>query len=172
MLWIVDGTITPVGGITKISPFASLFGANELNLAVLADYHSGDKKKIHDLVESGILEQSQVFLATEFCGTEEADIEDMLGSIFYAEVINQCYGLEGKKRLTIPISNAAGVRVTELAKEHLRTVVTEGPVFDHLTPSVYLLEHEAEFRSSKGLEEALDRFEKFFKRVNNLLPSQ
>ena len=121
-------TITPVGGITKISPFASLFGANELNVAVLADYHSGDKKKIRDLVESGILEQCQVFLATEFCGTGEADIEDMLGSIFYAEVINQCYGLKGKKRLTIPMSNAAGVRVAELAKEHLRTVVTEGPI--------------------------------------------
>ena len=164
-------TITPVGGITKISSFASLFGANQLNLAVLSDYHSGDKRKIRDLTESGILEQSQLFLATEFCGTGEADIEDMLGSSFYGEVINLCYGLTGKKRLTIPMNNAEDIRVAELAKEHLRTVVTEGPIFDHLAPAVYLVEHEAEFRNSVGRGKALDRFEEFFKRVNGLLPS-
>lgn len=165
-------TITPVGGITKFSPFASLFGANKLNLAALSDYHSGDKKKIRELMESGILEQSQVFLATEFCDAGEADIEDMLGSSLYPEVINRCYDLKGKKRLTVSMSSAKGVRVAELAKEHLRTVVTEGPIFDHLAPAVYLVEHETEFRDAKGRVEALDRFEEFFKRVNRLLPGQ
>ena len=39
-------TITPTGGIDKIGSFVALFGGNKLHVAVLPDYHAGDKAKV------------------------------------------------------------------------------------------------------------------------------
>ncbi len=39
-------TLCPTGGIGNIKAFVSLFKGNELNVVVLADYASGQKKKL------------------------------------------------------------------------------------------------------------------------------
>ncbi len=43
--------ITPSGGIDKIASFVALFGGNEINIAVITDFHSGLKGKIKSLTE-------------------------------------------------------------------------------------------------------------------------
>ena len=56
-------------------------------------------------------------------------------------------------------------------KQHFRTVATDGPEFDHLSPAVYLAEHESDFSELDGLGNTLDRFERLFQELNDLLPS-
>jgi predicted ATP-dependent endonuclease of OLD family len=68
--------ICPSGGIDKISPFTSLFGGNNINIAVLCDLASGDRGKIEKLRKSQILKASQLFTAADFTGKSESDIED------------------------------------------------------------------------------------------------
>ena len=46
--------------------------------------------------------------------------------------------------------------------------IQRGPEFDHLSPAVYLLEHESDFSDVKELQDALNRFEKLFDGVNAL----
>ena len=50
-------TICPTGGLDKISSFASLFSGNNLNIAVLCDYGSGDKRTVERLKQGQILKQ-------------------------------------------------------------------------------------------------------------------
>ena len=163
-------TITPVGGITKLGSFAALFGANMLQVAVLADFHSGDKRKIRDLRESGLLQDSHIFLATEYTDRGEADVEDMIGIELYSELIDRCYGLIGEKRLSESLVDGDPRRVVEVAENHLSVCVTEGPTFEHLSPAIFLLEHENDFLGVNGCEDALKRFEEFFAAINQLLP--
>ncbi len=163
-------TVTPVGGIDKLGSFNALFGANELHVAILTDFHSGDKRKVRELGESGLLQAGHVFSANQFTDLNEADIEDMLGRNLYINLVNRCYALTGKEGLPAVRPDDASTLVLEEVKQHFRTVATSGPEFDHLSPAVYLVEHESDFSDAEGLEDALDRFEKLFQSINALLP--
>ena len=163
-------TVTPVGGIDKLGSFNALFAGNVLHVAVLTDLHGGDKRKVEDLRNSGLLQAGHVFSADEFTGQDEADIEDMLGRDLYIDLVNRCYDLKGEKRLPDPPPEDAPDLVLKEVKQHFRTVATDGPEFDHLSPAVYLVEHESAFSDMQGLDIVLDRFEKLFHNVNNLLP--
>ena len=163
-------TVTPVGGIDKLGSFNALFAANELHVAVLTDLHRGDKRKVEDLRNSGLLQVGHLFSADEFTGQNEADIEDMLGRELYTDLVNRCYDLTGGKRLPDSPPDDAPELVLEEVKQHFRTVATDGPEFDHLSPAVYLVEHESNFIDMQGIDVVLDRFEKLFQSVNSLLP--
>ena len=163
-------TVTPVGGIDKFGSFNALFAANELHVAILTDFHTGDKRKVREMRESGLLKAGHVFTASEFADQDEADTEDMLTRELYVELINRRYELEGTQQIPAVRPDDAPALVLEEVKQHFRTVVTEGPEFDHMTPAVYLVEHESDFNNADGLDEALGRFGKFFQSVNALLP--
>lgn len=163
-------TITPVGGISKLGSFNALFAANNLHVAILTDYRSGDKRKVRDLKESELLQANHVFCAADFVDGDEADIEDMIGREFYIELINSCYSLEDDKRLTSIYPNDVSTSLLEEIEQHFRIVATEGSPFDHLSPAVHLMENENSFCQGAGIDSALDRFERLFQKLNNLLP--
>ncbi len=165
-------TVTPVGGIDKLGSFNSLFSANKLHVAILTDFHRGDKKKIQGLKNSGLLQAGHILCASDFVGQEEADIEDMLGRQLYIELINQNYKLEGGKKLPDERPANASGRVVEEVKQHFNTVAIDGPYFDHLPPAVYLLENGKDVLAKAtevGLDEAFERFRKLFAKLNDLL---
>ncbi|MCY3696646.1 MAG: AAA family ATPase [Chloroflexi bacterium] len=161
-------TITPVGSITKVAAFASLFGSNLIGLAVLVDYHHGEKKQVRALSDNPMLSDDHVFHAAMFAEQGEADIEDMIGSVLYSKIVNRSYELKGKRKFS---PDSSGDKpIVQYAEDHFRTVAFDGPEFNHLTPAVYLAEHESDFSDANGTDEALGRFEQFFAAVNALLP--
>ena len=163
-------TVTPVGGIDKFGSFNALFGGNDLHVAILTDYHQGEKRKINNLEESGLLSAGHLFLANQFTDQAEGDIEDMLGREFYVELVNQCYQLV-EEAIPRERVHSPSQRVIKEVEDHFRTTATKGPEFDHYTPSVYLVEHGSDFRESENLEPGLARFERLFKGLNALLPT-
>ena len=160
-------TVTPVGGITKVASFASLFGSNLLKLAVLVDFHHGEKRKVRELEDAEYLDSDVVFNAAMFVDQNEADTEDLLGPELYAKIVNRAYDLKKERKFLAKAGNQ--VPVLKAVEDHFRTVVTEGPEFDHLTPAVHLIEHESDFKDGAAVKEAVTRFERFFTRVNALL---
>ena len=162
-------TVTPVGGITKVGSFVSLFAGNKLHVAVLTDFHSGDKRKVRELKESEILEASHVFSAERFTDQSEADVEDILGRDFYVEIVNRCYHLEGQKRLADIRDETSPRLVLDEVKDHFRLVATDCPEFDHVPPAVYLTECESDFNDFPGVDAALARFGRLFQNLNSLL---
>lgn len=164
-------TVTPVGGIDKVGSFNALFSGNHLDTAVLTDFHKGDKNKVRQLNDSGLLKAGHLFTASQFTGQEEADVEDMLGRELYIQIVAGCFGLVVSNRLPQDAPNGGPSRVLEEVKEHFRTVATDVPEFDHLSPAIHLVEHESGFVTRDGVEFALDRFEELFRQLNKLLPA-
>ena len=146
-------------------------GGSNLHVAVLTDFGAGDKKKVRELRESNLLRAGHVFSAEMFAaGTPaEADVEDILGRMFYTSLVAATYGLKPSEKLAAKTPDGAPVRVVQEVEEHFKTLPNTVEEYDHYAPSVYLVEHSTEF--SDQIEGAtLDGFENLFKELNVLLP--
>jgi hypothetical protein len=164
--------IAPAGGIDKIISFVSLFGANKLHIAVLSDYHSGDKKKVHALRTSKLLRDGHVFTADAYAGQAEADIEDIIGRANYIEIVNKAFALDPAHRIPAAKPATAPALVLREVEDYFRVLPVGSPEFDHYRPAEYLMINGGRIKKTlPGLDAALDRFERLFIDVNKLLPS-
>ena len=162
-------TIVPTGGISKFGTFVSLFAGQDLNIAVVTDFHQGDKNQVRNLRYHELLASNRVFSATQFVDKEEADIEDLIGWGLYRRVVNGHYGLNKDKALPEHQPNDSEERVTSTVKKHFQIVATESREFEHLGPAAFLLEHADDFESGSDTDFALSNFEKLFKELNAIL---
>jgi len=162
-------TICPVGGIDKICSFAALFAANALRIAVVTDFHDGDKKKIRSLRESQILRSGSVFTAADYVDGDQADIEDILGRDNYFALVDEAYGLSEEHSLK-HFSGDTSTRVVVDVAAHFATLPPEVPEYDHYHPAIHALkDRDSVQKLLPNLDEALDRFEGLFRDVNALL---
>ncbi len=168
--WIV----CPAGGIDKISPFASLFGGNKINIVVLCDLANGDKSKIEKLRRSQILKTGQLFTAADFTGKSESDIEDFMNPELFVKLLNSSYSLSKKNMLTVgklDTSLPTTERIIKKAEAAFSVMPSEVSEFDHFHPSDWLIRNPTFLVDGKELDETLDRFEKAFNEINKLLES-
>ncbi len=164
--------ICPSGGIDKISPFASLFGANNLNIAVLCDLALGDKGKLEKLRKSQILKAGQLYTAADFTGKSESDIEDFLHPELFVKLLNSAYGLSKKNILSVAKLDAAHPtteRIVRKAEAAFNLMPPDVPEFDHFHPSDWLIRNPTVLVDGSELDETLDRFEQAFKMINKVL---
>ena len=158
-------TITPVGGVDKVSAFMSLLYGNKLNVAVLTDFAKGQKKKIDDLKKLKLLSEAQILTANTYTGTGEADIEDLISRDGYIALVKQAYKLP-----VLKVASPGTERVVKDVEDAFRLLPPSTPEFDHFFPSSFLIEKPAVLKSLPSYKEALDRFERLFKDLNTLLP--
>lgn len=161
--------ICPCGGIDKISPFASLFGANNLNIAVLCDLGNGDKGKLERLKKSQILKAGQLYTAADFTGKSESDIEDFIHTELFVKLLNSAYVLTKKNSLSyakIDAANPTTERIVKKAEAAFKTMPQDVPEFDHFHPANWLIRNPAFLVDGPELNETLDRFEQAFNLIN------
>lgn len=165
-------TICPSGGIDKILSFASLFGGNKINIAVLCDYGKGDKAKVERLRQSQILESGQIFTSSDFTQKTESDIEDFFDASAYADIVNGAFALKGKNKITASTLSTETSGEVRFVKATEKTFMTlkDAPEFDHFTPSNWLLQNPNFLdQETTAIQNSLDCFEKVFKTINLLL---
>jgi hypothetical protein len=159
-------TIAPTGGIDKIASFVALFNSQKLNIAVVTDFHKGDKKKVELLCEKKILESRHIFSINNILNVPEADIEDMLGKALYIDIVNDAYSLPDDKK----IKEQKGItRVVEYVEEKFRIMPSDIKEFDHYFPSTYLASISDDIREKYDFTEAMKNFETLFKQLNKLI---
>jgi len=164
-------TVCPTGGIDKVPAFASLFGGNKLNIAVLTDFANGQKGKVQRLKESQILNHKQVFSIADFVDGEEGDIEDLLSPDLLVKILNSAYGLSGETLLTsqkLLDADESTTRLIVKAEQYFRMLPATVAQLDHFTPAEWLIQNPAIL---EGEEETLSRFENVFQTFNGLLTS-
>jgi predicted ATP-dependent endonuclease of OLD family len=165
--------VCPSGGIDKIWPFASLFGGNKLNIAVLCDYGTGDKGKVQKLRQGEILKSNQIFTASDFSGKAESDIEDFLTDELYAHIVNEAYGLAKKDKLQaakLGSATSGQIRIVKAVEDAFRLLPAGTPDFDHFTPANWLLTTPNVLSvDSPMVNESLDKFEAVFQELNKLI---
>ena len=165
-------TVCPSGGIDKIAPFASLFGANNLNIAVLCDLAVGDKSKLEKLRKSQILKAGQLYTAADFTGKSESDIEDFIHPEIFVKLLNSAYDLSMKNILSVAKLDAAlptTERIVKKAEASFKLMPQDVPEFDHFQPSDWLIRNPTFLVDNAELNETLDRFEQAFKSINKVL---
>lgn len=163
-------TLTPIGGVDKVSAFMSLLTGNRLHVAILIDYAKGQKKKVEDLRRSRLLKDNHVLTFDMFTGKQEADVEDMIGWKNYISLVNACYGLQDAMAINDP--EVSSERVVKRIKEKFSTMPPSIPEFDHYAAAEYLTRNsDTALASMPDLDEALERFEKVFTQLNKMLPA-
>ncbi len=166
-------TICPAGGIDKIRPFASLFGSNNLNIAVLSDQAKGDKRKIDELRKSEILKAGQFYTMADLLNREEADIEDLLSPALFVQVLNGTYDLPKKDSLTekkLEDADKSTLRLVKKAEAYFKLLPDNIPMLDHFAPAAWLVRNPAALNAtSPEVEDTLTRAEMVFKVFNDML---
>lgn len=166
-------SVCPTGGLDKVWSFASLFSGNNLNIAVLCDYGSGDKSKVERLRQSQILKSGRILTATDFTGKTESDIEDLFDPTFYCELVNQALGLHDGAEITVEKAEAAGngsPRIVKQVEALCRTLPADIPEFNHYQPAEWLLRHPELLDAEESMVDgSLNRFEAVFKELNRFL---
>jgi predicted ATPase len=160
-------TICPVGGLDKVPAFLALFHATNLNLAVLVDLAVGGKKKVAEAkkLAEHLCNGSRVFTYADILESSEADVEDMLGSTGFVELVSAAYRLS--PALVPPTAPVA--RILKWTEEQMR-LRADGTDFDHYGAAEYLMQNRA--AAIPALTEAssiVDRFERLFVMLNALL---
>lgn len=157
-------TVVPTGGVDKVGAFMSLLYGNRLNVAVFTDFAKGQKKKIEELRKAKLLEERKILTAADFTGTDEADIEDLIGADGYKTLVEKTYSL------TAPISIPTPThRVVKDVEDAFRILPPATAEFDHFAPSSFLIAHPNLVSELPGHKEALSRFEALFNALNSLL---
>lgn len=164
-------TITPVGGAEKVPTFVALIGAQRsLNLATLIDIGKESEQTVENRFKKKLLAKNRVTTYAEFTGGKYADAEDMFEVGFYVDLVNEEY----KASLAQPIkeSNLTSKhpRVLRRLEEYFEKHPLSGATFNHFRPARLFAERAGALRP-KLSDTTLARFEKAFKKLNGLLPS-
>lgn len=164
-------TVCPVGGVDKVASFVALFGGNKLNVAVLTDYASGQKRKVDELKKNALIRDgSRVLLATDFVELPEADVEDIFGRKLYLRLVDNACCIPKAKSLEKALGADATTRVVKDVTDHFNVTPDLGDEFNHFMPAQWLLLNPGWITDNKDdLVDALNRFETLFKKVNSFL---
>ena len=167
----VRWAVCPAEGAPKITSFVTLFRGRGLRIAVLADYHEGQKGSMDKLKDSGLLEPGHLLLTSQFSGQDESDIEDLVGREMYIQLVNGAMNLQSMHCLPSEKPSDAPPRVVKEVEKHCGLLPPGYPEFGHYVPVEYLLTmSNKQVEELPGLDTALDHFEAAFKALNSLIP--
>ena len=161
--------VCPAQGATKITSFVTLFAGRGLKIAVFADYHEGQKKLIDKLEKSDLLEPDHLLKTSMYAGQDEADIEDVIGRDMYIHLVNGCLELREPHLLSAAQPTSAPARVVKEVEAYCALLPPGFPEFSHYKPAAYLMGlSEEDVNDIPGLDQALERFEAAFRKLNSL----
>ena len=163
-------TITPVGGAEKVPTFVSLLGSQKgMKVATLIDIQKKDEQNIENLYRRKLLKKKFVLTFRDYCGTKEADIEDMFGSEFYLGLINEEYDTFLKKAINPEDLTSKAPRLLVRLDEYFKkNPLKKSVTFNHYRPARYFMENSSTLKGAL-LVETIERFEKVFHDLNLLL---
>jgi len=162
-------TITPVGGSAKVPTFVAMLGAQKgMTIATLIDNQIADQQKIEALYKEKLLKKANVFTFSDFTQTAEADIEDMLGTAFYCDLVNAEFAPQLSKPIDPAKLTSPSPRIVSRIEEYLTAQPLTTGKFSHYRPARYFSEHLSDL-AKKLPDDAKDRFEAAFQALNALL---
>lgn len=167
----VEWSLVPIGGLDGIAPFAALFAEPSQKIAVLTDGLMSHPRRLEGLWERGILQFGRILRPALYVdGSEDAQIEDMLGRHLYRELVVGAFRLQESPVLQGEQPSGAVRRLLAEVEEYFAGLPPWAPRFDSFGPASHLFENAASLRATlPGLDDALDRFEKLFTDLNTFV---
>lgn len=159
---------TPIGGAGKLSTFATLLGANQLNVAVLIDSSTKDTQAVKRLRDNDQLTANGLVEISEFTGAGDADIEDLFETDFYLDLVNRAYATALPSPITPADLNTNIPRVVHKIEEYFRKHGLSNGRFNHYKPAAVLIREQATLIPQISTA-TLDRAQRLFIRLNSLI---
>jgi predicted ATP-dependent endonuclease of OLD family len=164
-------TITPVGGLTNISAFVSLFRANELDIVVLHDFEGTDDQKLTHLIREKLLQPGKVLNYAKFRepgGTSiPTDVEDLLSPGLYLRYFNKTFERELNPNKIHAKDLCEKKRIVQRINSYLDSnniKLRPSGGFNH-----YRVANAFASNPPKNVDKkVLDRFEQLFKTINDI----
>lgn len=167
-------TIVPVNGADNVPTFVSLFGASDLEIAVMLDDDSRINQRLEDIEARGVLDTDNVYTVSDFIGGSEGDTEDLFSKDFYLELVNHTYRFELQQERMVPTE----LSLDDIENQHPRIAkrlemffesegVNDGR-FEHHRPASYFQKNREDFEEQLD-GDTLDRFEDLFEELNSIL---
>jgi hypothetical protein len=158
----------PVGGAGKLSTFATLLGANKLNVAVVVDSSTKDLGAIRRLRDNDQLTGRALVEISEFVSAADADIEDLFEPDFYLSLVSQAYAQDLTAPLTAADLNPHDPRIVRQIEAYFRDHGIADGRFNHYRPAAELQRQQAVLIPQLS-PATLNRAELLFKRLNELI---
>ena len=161
-------TITPVGGSDKVPIFVALLGSQtRMNIATLIDFQEKDRQAIDNMWRRKLVQKKQVLTYADFVDAREADVEDVVGTVFYLELVNAEYAAAVGEPVAEKDLKSRHPRITVRLDEHFaENPLSGGVTFNHYRPARYLAEKVGDLTVPPAV---LDRFERICSAVNERL---
>ena len=122
-------------------------------IIALTDYQSGHKGKVQKLRNSAM--NTSLFLYSDFCDKEEADIEDLFEKLLYLKILKQSGDME------------IDPEKVDDKKRIVKEVKLQIDRFSHYEPADWLLRNSAVLKEDNDeVNKTLDRFESIFQKIN------
>lgn len=164
-----DLTLTPAGGAQKVSYMVALLTSESLNVLVLLDTERDSKVTKDELLKTKLISDKNVVFVSEAFSSppNEADIEDLLDSAVYENLVRESYSveLEGK---TLKLNT----NIPRIAKRIELGFNELGIPFHKTRPTRLLLKKMASEPEKILPAQSLDRFESLFALINARLDKQ
>lgn len=168
-------TVIPVGSGSNVPTFVSLFGGNDLDIAVLIDGDGKAEQRKSEIESKGVIKSNNIKTITDFINQDYGDIEDLFSTDLYFKIVNRAFAAEihdshvqGEfDESDLKDDNKNPRIVKRLEKFFDRQYINEG-VLEHHRPAKYIEENREYIRKEID-DETIDNFETLFKEFNKLL---
>lgn len=159
--------IVPVGGVGKVSVFASLLGAQKhLNVVALLDV-AKDRRVVDRIYERKILAKRNVLTYADFLETDEADVEDLFEREFYVDLVNKEFERDLSSTID-PSSLGRSPRIVPAIERYVKENQMLDKPFSHYRPARFLMEN-SKMMWEMVSEQTQERFARIFVKLNGLL---
>lgn len=157
-----DWTIVPCGDLTRLATLVGLLARDPSRFAALLSLSHKHPDVAGQPHLARMFDGSGAFPLHKYAEPVEATVEDLLGPATYLALVDLCYGLPRKLRLSRTLKVDAGVAVLGAVSNHFAAHPPDRMPFHSLAPAEYLLTGSRKLRKLPGIEEALVRFERLF----------
>ena len=163
-----EWTITPVGGSDKVPTFVALLGSQkQMNIATLIDFQEKDRQAIENMWRRKLIQKKHVLTYADFVDAREADVEDVIGTAFYLELVNAEYAAALSEPVAEKNLRSKHPRIIVRLEEHfVENPLRSGVTFNHYRPARYLAEKVGDLTVPPAV---LDRFQRICSAVNERL---
>ncbi len=157
-----DWTIVPCGDLTRLATLVGLLARGPSRFAALLSLSDQHPDVVGQRHLATMFQGSGSFPLHKYAEPVEATVEDLLGRATYLALVDLCYGLPRRSRLSRTLQVGSDAAVLGAVSNHFAAHPLDRRHFDPLAPAQYLLAGGRKLRKLPGLAEALARFERLF----------
>ena len=122
-----------------------------MNIATLIDFQEKDRQAIENMWRRKLVQKKQVLTYADFVDAREADVEDVIGTSFYLELVNAEYAAALGEPIAERDLKSKHPRITVRLKEYFaENPLSGGVTFNHYRPARYLAEKVGDLTAAVG----------------------